>query len=81
MNPQKGYQSEIQQFKKQLEESGALEKEYAETGNMTVGIEYATAEKRFVWTWKKTGAENDVPEPLQEWYQQALTFCQSLEKD
>ncbi|UCE07722.1 MAG: hypothetical protein JSW07_06740 [bacterium] len=75
----KGYSSGIKRLRNQLEESGALEMKYAETGNMTAGINYETKGEKYIWTWNHTGVENDVPEPLRTWFQNAMDFCQSLQ--
>ena len=75
----KGLSSEIQKLRDQLEETGALEIKYAETGNMTTGISYEKKAEKYFWTWKQTGNETDVPESLRSWYQNAMDFCQSLQ--
>ena len=75
----KGYSSEIKKLRNQLEESGALEMKYAETGNMTAGINYETKGEKYAWTWNQTGAEKDIPGPLRSCYQNAMNFCQSLQ--
>ncbi len=74
-----GYLPEIQKLRRQLEESGVLEMTYTEPGNMTAGINYETKDKKYLWTWNQTGIENDIPEPLRRWYQNAMDFCQSLQ--
>jgi hypothetical protein len=76
----KGYSSKIKKLRDQLEESGALEMKYAETGNMTAGINFETKSGKYTWTWNQTGTETDVPESLRSLYQQAMNFCQSLQQ-
>lgn len=76
----KGYLSEIKNLRSQLEEVGVLEMEYAETGNMTAGINFETKGEKYAWTWKQTGAKKDIPEPLRTWYQNAMDFCLSLQQ-
>ncbi|HEX9972078.1 MAG TPA: hypothetical protein VGD14_08420 [bacterium] len=75
----KGYSSEIQKLRSQLDQSGVLEMKYDVTGNMTAGISYEKENKKYIWTWNQTGAENDVPEPFRSWHQNAMKFCQSLQ--
>ena len=76
----KGYSSEIQKLRSQLEESGALEMKYDDTGNITVGISYNKKDEKYLWTWNQTGVKTDVPEPLRNWYQNAMDFCRSLQQ-
>lgn len=76
----KGYLSEVQNLKNQLEESGMLELKYTDTGNITAGIKYETQDQQHVWTWNNSGVDNDIPEPLREWYRHARDFCQSIQQ-
>ena len=77
----KGYSSQIQKLRNQLEESGALDLNYAEVGNMTAGINYEIKGKKYTWTWNQTGSEKDIPELLRSWYQDAKDFCQSFKHE
>ena len=52
---------------------------YAETGNMTAGINYETKGEKHTWTWNQIDAEKDIPEALRSWYQNAVDFCKLLQ--
>jgi len=75
---EEGHAAPIDTLRIQLEESGALEMQYNESGNMTAGITYEHTDKKYLWTWKHTGSADEVPEPLRSWRQKAIDFCQSL---
>ena len=64
----------IGEFARQLEGTGALEKEYAGGGNVSTRITYSLPDSAYTWSWSNAGP----PEELEQWYDEVRQFCEDL---
>ena len=62
----------IERIRAQLAASGALDKRYDGAGNMTVIVNYATADTVYRWSWDRGREE---PTELAMWYQRTRRYC------
>ena len=64
----------VEQFRLELEKSGALQHPLNKTGNMTTSVVFIRKDEKFVWSWRMNS--NPLPS-LQSWYNKVLNFCKS----
>ena len=62
----------IERIRAQLAASGALDKRYDGAGNMTVIVNYATADTVYRWSWDRG---REAPTELAMWYQRTRRYC------
>ena len=76
----KGNAEQIDNFKKKLEESGALSQPFQETGNMTTTVTLALPDTSYTWSWPGTGVNDNTPDVLKELYPLVEKYCKNLKK-
>ena len=66
---------QVAELARQLEETGALEETYEETGHMTTRVVYSRPRAAHSWSWSSGGG---TPAELKEWYGRVRRFCRDL---
>lgn len=69
----------VLEFRKALEQGGALAVTRRESGNMTTTVKLELPDTLLIWSWPGDGVDETTPEPFRAWYPQVLIFCMSLE--
>lgn len=71
----------INNFKDQLVDSGILEKQYNDTGNITFILSYKLPDTTYRWSWNgKNGGEN-VPAEIKDWFKDITDYIISVQKN
>ena len=70
----------IKDFRKKLVNSGILEKQYKDTGNITFVLSYQIPDTTYTWSWNgKNGGEN-VPSEIKDWFKDITDYIISVHK-
>jgi hypothetical protein len=65
-------------FRKRLEQGGALGISLQESGNMTTLVELRLPDTLYQWSWSGADAADAAPEPFRSWYPEVRGFCEKL---
>lgn len=65
-------------FRRRLEQGGALGISLQESGNMTTSVKLGVPDTVHLWSWPGAGVSESVPEPFRSWYPEVLGFCENL---
>lgn len=65
-------------FRKRLEQGGALGITLQESGNMTSLVKLRLPDTLYLWSWSGAGIGGSEPEPFRSWYPEVLGFCENL---
>lgn len=68
--------SKVTEFSQNLLQSGMIGKTYQNPGNMTTVITFTLPDTTYSWSWSGTGATEDLPVELKNWYKVVQQFCQ-----
>lgn len=68
----------ISDFRKRLEQGGALGITLQESGNMTSLVKLQLPDTLYLWSWSGAGVSESVPEPFRSWFPEVLGFCGNL---
>ncbi len=70
----------IKDFRNKLVNSGILEKQYKDTGNITFVLSYQIPDTTYTWSWNgKNGGEN-VPSEIKDWFKDITDYIISVHK-
>ena len=70
----------IKDFRNKLVNSGILEKQYKDTGNITFVLSYQIPDTTYTWSWNgKNGGEN-VPSEIKNWFKDITDYIISVRK-